>query len=86
MTDDLYCDLTLAYYTDLEAVEVNRDTGNNGRAEEPEPETGERDYIVEAGDTLWDICQAEYGDATLCWQLRNTTGLKTRTSSTPGTR
>lgn len=84
MTDDLYCDLTLAYYTDLEAVEVNTDTGNNGRAEEPEPETGERDYIVEAGDTLWDICQAEYGDATLCWQLAEYNGVKNANLIYPG--
>ncbi len=76
MSNDLYCDLTLAYYTDLEAVEVNTDTGNNGRADDAETEdTSTKDYIIQKGDTLWDICKAEYGDATLCYQLAEYNGI-----------
>lgn len=76
MTDDLYCDVTLAYYTDLEAVEVNTDTGNNGRTDGAETGDTVRDYIIQKGDTLWDICKAEYGDAALCWQLAEYNGIQ----------
>ena len=51
MSNDLYCDLVLAYYTDLEAIEVNTDTGNNGRSEEPAQPASAKDYIVKSGDT-----------------------------------
>ena len=84
MSNDLYCDLVLAYYTDLEAVEVNTDTGNNGRSEEPAQPASAKDYIVKSGDTLWDICKAEYGDGTLCWQLAEYNGVKNANLIYPG--
>lgn len=76
MSNDLYCDIKLAYYTDLEAVEVNTDTGNNGRADDIETAGGTKDYIIKKGDTLWDIAKAEYGDPSLCWQLAEYNGVK----------
>ncbi len=32
-------------------------------------------YTVQAGDSLWEICQKKYGDGSKCWEVANQNGI-----------
>ncbi len=84
-TGDVYVTLELRQYRDLaaESMEVNRDTGNLGRAA-PQEKKEESSYTVVKGDTLWGICRRTYGDGTLAWKLAEANGIKNANLIYPG--
>lgn len=63
-TGDVYAQLTLREYPELEAVETTRSKSVGKPRPSMEEPVEESTYVVKAGDTLWSICRAAYGEYT----------------------
>lgn len=74
-TRDLYVTIPMKGYTLLTAPETELEgSGNSARAVETEPEHAAT-YMVQAGDTLWEIARWVYGDGSLYARLAAANGI-----------
>lgn len=62
-TNDLYADITLREYRNLQAVQVKETTTESKGRAAPETASSSKPYVIKPGDTLSAICYKEYGDA-----------------------
>lgn len=84
-TNDVQCKLPLYEYRYLASAQVVRVTQNRARQSEAvtKPQTA-GSYTVNAGDSLWAICQKLYGDGSLAYKLASANGVKNPNLIYPG--